>query len=239
MSVWTRTRTQLGIALLGSKVGRAGEVITHTEAGADMPATATVDQEVARIRAIDAFHRTLGWGGFGYNAAAFPSGRAYEGRGAGRSGAHTKGQNHKPAIMLPGHGDRTAMTAAQITAHRRIQAQWIRDGHLTERPHVSGHRDYAAKSCPGSKVYPQLPQVRGVTAAELDPPKPTPAPPQEDDMGTFILKKRRQGTNWLINGGRRSRIDTIEDLRALEARFGQAIVVEDSTVDGFPWVHSG
>lgn len=173
--MWTRTRTQLGIPLLGRTVGRASEVITHTEAGADMPASATVAQEVARIRAIDAFHRRLGWGGFGYNAAVCQSGRVYEGRGAGRSGAHTQGQNHKPAIVVLGHGDRTAMSPAALAAHRAVQAHWIRQGHLSPRPAVTGHRDYAKKSCPGNRIYPQLPLLRGVTdvTAPLNP---------EDDM---------------------------------------------------------
>ena len=93
--VYTRTRRQWGArGNGGSSIGHVSEVIAHTEAGANISANAAIAQEEQRMRAIDAFHLSLRWpGGFGYSAAIFPSGRVYEGRGYGRSGAHTQGRN--------------------------------------------------------------------------------------------------------------------------------------------------
>lgn len=148
---------------LTSRIPRQHRVIVHTEAGAPMPADATPAQERARMRAIDAFHVSLGWAGFGYSEAAFPSGRVYEGRGVRRQGAHTVGHNDQFAFMLPGHGDRTPMTELQIAAIRQRIRTHIAAGDLTAAYQVSGHRDHippGTKSCPGNKVYPQLHRLR-------------------------------------------------------------------------------
>lgn len=159
---YTRTWRQVfGRRRPGRKIGKVSEAIAHTEAGAPLPASASVDQEVRRLEGIDAYHRSLGWQGFGYSAMPCQSGRVYEGRGFFRSGAHTKGRNTKAlAYVLPGNGDRTAMSDAAIDA----AASWLREGveagALTEDFTLSGHRDYSSKSCPGDKVYPQLPEVR-------------------------------------------------------------------------------
>lgn len=177
MTVWTRTRRALGLPTGGgSAISEAGEVVTHTEAGAAMPATATVAQEVARIRSIDAWHRSLGWQGFGYHATVTLAGRAYQGRTG--TGAHTSGRNRLPGIVVLGHGDRTPMSQAAIDAHRDVQRHWIKTGVVTDRPHVSGHRDHpgVTKTCPGNRIYPQLPELRGVT---LDPD------PEDDPMATL------------------------------------------------------
>jgi hypothetical protein len=192
------TRAQWGArGRLGSRTGVQRRCIIHTEAGAAMPATATVAQEQARMRAVDAFHLSLGWsGGFGYSEAWFPSGRVYEGRGVRRPGAHTVGLNDEFAVMLPGHGDRTAMTELQIAAGRARIRTHIVNGDLAAGYVVSGHRDHippGQKSCPGNRVYPQLGRLRGVTAttavqpASVPPatePSPTPTPWRDPDVLT-------------------------------------------------------
>lgn len=146
-------------------------VIVHTEAGAPMSPNATPAQERARMRAVDAFHLSLGWAGFGYSEAPFPSGRVYEGRGVRRSGAHTQGLNHEFAFMLPGHGDRTPATEAQIDAMRARIFHHCANGDLAWDYRVSGHRDHippGTKTCPGNKVYPQLHRLRDVDDQEDD-----------------------------------------------------------------------
>lgn len=184
MSVWTRTRAQLGLPVMGSVIGRVSEMVQHTEAGAPMPATATVAQEIARVQAVHAFHRSLGWQGGGYSGMSFASGRAYEMRGGGRSGSHTQQGRNLAALALcaAGHGDRTPLSEAQIAVERAVIGQWIADGHMTPDPKISGHRDYAAKSCPGTQVYPQLGRLRGVTGpGNTRPPSPSP------DPGGFLM----------------------------------------------------
>jgi peptidoglycan hydrolase-like protein with peptidoglycan-binding domain len=158
-----------------------------------MPASATPAQEQARMRAIDAFHLSLGWqGGFAYNEAAFASGRVYEGRGVRRSGGHTVGLNHEYAVVFPGHGDRTAATPDQIKAVRARLGLHIGNGDMRSNPDVSGHRDHippGTKSCPGDLVYPQLVEIRGVTG----PGSITPPPPVKPPSTSPILRRGDKG----------------------------------------------
>ena len=179
MGVYHRTRKQWGArGNGGAKIGKVSEVVGHTEAGAPMSPNATVSQEEQRMRAIDAFHLSLGWsGGFGYSVAAMPSGRLHEGRGYRRSGAHTRGRNSTAlAFVVPGHGDRVAMTEACITALQNWIGAGVKGGHIAEDPKISGHRDYSNKSCPGNKVYPQLELLRGGEIEPVPDPEPVPTP---------------------------------------------------------------
>lgn len=171
----------------GSTIGRVDEAVTHTEAGAHLPASASVDQEIRRFKAIDAYHRSLGWSGFGYSAMVCLSGRYYEGRGYKRSGAHTRGHNRTTlAYVVPGNGDRTPMTDAAIAAAGRWIAEGIEAGAFTPDPEVSGHRDYSTKSCPGHRIYPQLGRVKAAIAPSADP--------TEEDDGMFRTTKDNSGT---------------------------------------------
>jgi hypothetical protein len=170
----------------GGVVGRADGYIVHTEAGAPLPATATLAQERARVRAIDLYHRSLGWAGAGYAALSCASGRVHEMRGWFRAGAHTVGHNDRPAICQAGHGDRTELTTIQVAGIRRWADDGVAAGALTVDHQVTGHRDHiapGAKSCPGNLVYPQLAQLR---PAHRPPTAVAPTPPAvdvlEDDM---------------------------------------------------------
>jgi hypothetical protein len=246
--VYTRTAKQMGLraARAGRRIGRVARMVQHTEAGAALPATATVEQEIRRAQAIDRFHASLGWGGAGYSSMSCASGRVYEMRGAFRSGAHTVGLNSTAlANCQAGHGDRTALTEAQIRGIRRWQGEMIRVGALTPNPTVTGHRNHAAKSCPGNRVYPQLPRLRGVTGPETtapptpapDPaPTPTPPPPIEEDR-MVIVQRPSDRTNWLISGSARAPVDRADSLAALLKVCGQEspIPVPDRFVASFTW----
>lgn len=60
-----------------------------------MPANATEADERLHIQTIDRYHASLGWGGFGYTAVAFPSGRSYQCGDLDSQRAHVKGRNHE------------------------------------------------------------------------------------------------------------------------------------------------
>lgn len=59
---------------------------------------ASEEEERAHIRAIDAYHKGQGWGGFGYHYAVFPSARVYR-TGVG-SRAHVASRNHELAGIV-------------------------------------------------------------------------------------------------------------------------------------------
>ena len=76
-----------------------GEVVAHTEAGPQR-SPASYEVECGWIRAIENFHvNTRGWNGIAYSFLIAPSGRIFEGRGWGRSGAHTEGRNSTAAAF--------------------------------------------------------------------------------------------------------------------------------------------
>lgn len=150
----------------GSAIGRVDHRILHHEAGAPLPATATLSQERSRLKAIDAYHRSLGWEGFGYTAMACASGRVHEGRGWFRSGAHTGHMNRTAlAVMLP--GTNTGMTRAQIAGIRLWDAAGVKAGALTASGRWSGHRDHMARDCPGDRNYRQLRELNAEEEADM------------------------------------------------------------------------
>lgn len=153
-----------------------GEAVIHTEAGAIRPGDWPEITEAARlmslseqqhIQAIERYHSVnLGWQGAGYNFLITKDGSIFEGRGWGRSGAHTETRNLTAAgICFTGHGDLEPATGAQWAAARWLIAEGIRLGHLVPNPKISGHRNYSTKgkTCPGTLVYPHIQQLAGIT----------------------------------------------------------------------------
>ena len=92
------------------------EVVIHTEAGSERK-PGSFGLECGWIRAIENFHvNTRGWDGIAYSFLIAPSGRIFEGRGWGRSGAHTEGRNSTAAaICFLGHGDKWPATEAPVS----------------------------------------------------------------------------------------------------------------------------
>lgn len=75
-----------------------------------------------------------------------------EGRGFGRTGAHTAGHNSSAyGCALAGNYDARPMSVGQIEGLR-----WI-GSHIEGDPRPTmGHRDYKSTACPGGKAYAQL-----------------------------------------------------------------------------------
>jgi N-acetylmuramoyl-L-alanine amidase len=164
------------------------EVVVHTEAGALRPkdwaelagnaaAYAALNASLTerqRIQAIERFHAvTRGWDAIGYSFLITFDGTIFEGRGWGRSGAHTEGRNSTAAgFCFLGHGDLQPATAAQWASAEWLIREGIRLGHLRRSPIISGHRDYSTKgkTCPGNLIYPNIGRLRYITQ-----------PPHEDD----------------------------------------------------------
>lgn len=147
-----------------------GEVVIHTEAGAirteDWPeiqewaALNLSLNEKQKLRAIENFHvKTRGWNGIAYSFLFFPDGTIGEGRGWGRSGAHTEGRNSTAAgFCLIGHGDKQAATGAQWAAMRWCIAEGVVTGKLKPSPKISTHAEYSTKgkTCPGTLIAPHV-----------------------------------------------------------------------------------
>lgn len=152
----------------GSPMRRPAElVIIHHFWRPHIEPTATPDREREIMRAVEEFHGgkksegKMGWAGLAYQFVIFLSGRVYEGRGWGRSGAHTRGKNSSSVgIAFAMDGDRHPLTQEAAEACRHLIAQGIGAGHISLGYEVHGHRDFAAKSCPGDLVYPHIQELR-------------------------------------------------------------------------------
>lgn len=171
------------------------EVVIHTEAGAMRPrdweelAGKAADYaalnasltERQKMQAIERFHAVeRGWDGIAYSFFITFDGTVFEGRGWGRSGAHTEGRNSSAAgVCFQGHGDLQPATEAQWASAVWLIGEGIADGQLTSNPLVTGHRQYSTKgkTCPGELIYPQLHRLRRITTS----PKLT---PEDLDMAT-------------------------------------------------------
>ena len=137
-----------GFRPLGKLIG----IALHHTVTTISPA-ATPDEEIAHIRRIDAYHASLGWGGFGYHYAVMPSGRVYR-TGSG-SRAHVASRNHE-LIGIAWVGDLSGRrpTAIEIAAAAEaVQDAWERAG---EELPIKGHRDWALPAyptaCPGRGI---------------------------------------------------------------------------------------
>lgn len=171
-----------------------GEVVIHTEAGALRPedwrelagnaaAYAALHaslSETQRIQAIERFHAvTRGWEGIAYTFLITFDGTIFEGRGWGRTGAHTEGRNSTAAgVCFLGHGDMQPATAAQWDAAEWLIREGIRLGKLRPSPVITGHRDYSTKgkTCPGNLIYPNIGRLRYITGGHHQ---------EDDDMPTL------------------------------------------------------
>ncbi len=160
----------------------------------------------AIVRAICRFHRdSRGWYDIGYNFLVDRFGQVFEGRAGGVDqpviGAQAEGYNASttgianlgtfsgvaasPAAVeatsqllawkLSLHGvppvGRTLVTSGGGSTNRR------RAGAKVALRRISGHRNADRTSCPGNRLYRQLPQIRQRTAELVATLPPRPAPP--------------------------------------------------------------
>jgi len=132
------------------------------------------DDWPAVVRAIWNFHvNGNGWSDIGYNYLVDPRGVVYEGRGNDVLGAHFCGQNTN-TLGVCVLGDFTAvapslqarLVLAELLAWKTcdIGADALDSAFHAPSglnlPHISGHRDGCATSCPGDQFYPLLPDLR-------------------------------------------------------------------------------
>lgn len=128
--------------------------IHHTYSPA-LPASATVAQERAAMMAMHRDHiQRNGWAGIGYHFVIFQSGRVYEGRGWGRTGAHagTNAGNRTLGVAFAINGETTAPSTDALAALAELRADGVGIGSLTPDHELLLHRDWRATTCPGRYV---------------------------------------------------------------------------------------
>ncbi|HSJ23707.1 MAG TPA: N-acetylmuramoyl-L-alanine amidase [Longimicrobiales bacterium] len=134
-------------------------VTVHHTFSPALPASATVAQERAAMLGMHRDHiNRNGWAGIGYHFVIFQSGRVYEGRGWGRTGAHAGSAdgNRTLGVVFTINGETTAPSAAALNALGQLRDLGVREGRLTRGHALKLHMDWKATSCPGRKVVEAL-----------------------------------------------------------------------------------
>lgn len=144
--------------------------------GASMRASTTIEEEKKHIAQIDAYHVSIGYGGFGYHAAAFPSGRAYL-CGDGQR-AHVKDRNHElMGICAIGDFSTALPGEAQMNALRELIAAYGGSSLPTR-----GHNEWALPGqgtvCAG--------RLNGFSWAQPTPPPLPPMPTEEAFKQAYV-----------------------------------------------------
>lgn len=168
----------------GSTVGATGLVVVHHFYRPDIPASASLSREREAMRQVEHYHTegNKDWDDIGYQFVIFDSGRAYEGRGWGHSGAHTRGMNFESVgVAFAIDGNRADASPAAYAKARGLLREGVEHGYLSSDYKVDGHRDYQQKDCPGHKVYPRIEE-------ELGPKRLVEPEPEEEVVDKETIK---------------------------------------------------
>lgn len=142
--------------------GAKSLVIVHHFYRPHVDAGVRLSSEVDTVQGVERYHaEERGWSGIGYNWIIFQSGHVYEGRGWGRTGAHTRGKNSSSVgIAFAVDGEAHSLTPAAIEACQDLILEGQRLGFIADDYEIRGHRDFGSTSCPGDLVYPHLEALR-------------------------------------------------------------------------------
>ena len=169
-----------------------GIAIHHSVSGGQFFAAGAQDQddELSHLLMIDQYHASLGWGGFAYHLAAFPSGRWYLCGNLNGARAHVASRNDElVGLVLIGTFTTSPPPPAQISAARAAVAYMRR----TYPGRALGpHRLWALveypTSCPGDTWLAWVPTLNA-------------APPEsEADLTPEESRKLTQLWEWVTSG---------------------------------------
>lgn len=130
-------------------------IVHHTASSYGIDKTATVAEEEAVLRTIEAGHQAKGWNNIGYSLVIFPSGRAYTGRGWNRVPAAALGYNTGNwHVSLVGNFEDQMPTEAAIKTLRSSIRRFRRRTGSKRR--ALGHYQVNPTSCPGKNLKPRV-----------------------------------------------------------------------------------
>lgn len=184
MKIYSRkewgARYRDGVADRSKFVGRLDKWAHHTVT-AQLGEGASVAQEMAQMRSIEAIGQSRFGAGMSYTFLIFPSGRVYQGVSINRLSYHTgQGRNgNSVAICYPGNYENAQPTQAQLDATARLLRHGVEKKWWTQRKIDGGHRDLKATACPGRHYYSKIGEINRIAqgAAVIAPPaRPKPAP---------------------------------------------------------------
>lgn len=128
-------------------------VFLHHSVTKQLPEGASLEEERAEMRNLDAIAHGRGFNGLSYCWVVFPSGRAWEGRGWLVIEAATEGHNTtSDSICFAGNLSAFKPTEAQIITAEKLINRGQAVGALAKVVDVRPHRSASSTSCPGSNL---------------------------------------------------------------------------------------
>jgi len=125
-------------------------LIVHHTGGTE--ANPFFDTSHHTMETIDAYHKSLGWDGIGYNWFIEKDGKIRKGRSEEKIGAHTKGYNDKSVgVCLAGNFDATIPTLEQIKSLIVVMND-IKNRYKIPIEKIVPHREFANKTCYGRRL---------------------------------------------------------------------------------------
>lgn len=193
----------------------ATEVWLHHGADSAPGHDATVEQEIAYMRADEAVGESRFGKGISYTFVVFASGRIYEGHGVDRRGSHTRGHNTQGrAVKWPGNFERATWrpTPEQIEATARLLVHGRVLGWFTQAQLSGGHRDAsgAATACPGANAHARIGDVNARAAELLAAGGEDPDPPTKEADVPEICRSIETNTLWAVTAAGRRAIEGTE-----------------------------
>lgn len=125
-------------------------VVLHHSVTKHLAAAVTAASEHVQMRVLERIGQNRFGGGISYTCPVFPSGRAYQGTGFSRLGAHTGGYNTIAfAFCLVGNFETNKVTEAQVDRIARGLIALYYEGIIAVRRITHCHHDVFGTSCPG------------------------------------------------------------------------------------------
>lgn len=131
----------------------------------------TEDTELQHIQGINQYHITKGYGGFGYNAIVFPSGRVYTVGICEGARAHVAGHNNHLAgfVLADDLTTNPVGLGLLLGGGRLLKALAVKYGSLS----LKGHQEWVtdppqATSCPGNRAMTVLGSFYTIARALID-----------------------------------------------------------------------
>jgi len=125
-------------------------LLIHHTGGSD--AQPLLDTSNQTLEIVDAYHKSKGCDGIGYNWFIEKDGKLRKGRDETKTGAHTIGYNDKSiGICLAGNFDATMPTNEQIATLAKLLKEKMTQYSITKE-NIIPHRKFANKTCYGKKL---------------------------------------------------------------------------------------
>jgi hypothetical protein len=174
------------------RVKAAGRLVIHHAYLPDIPAGASEAKVAQHLRDIEEYQAatlTPGNPRISYGHLIDQDGRAWEGLGWGRVGAHAAGVNSSSeAICFLIDSTKREPSEAAIETARSLARRGVELGYLAHDYQVSGHRDHTAgRTCPGAKLYARLQELSAAAVLAEPMPPLAPAPPLDGQVPRILV----------------------------------------------------